>query len=122
MVPGQKLKVKVPKNADMENCCFIVSIPMPKIKEPTELRENNFPKEFKEALYVYSFTYEDWCVAEGKCLLLMCECNPHQSLYSQLIVCCLPYFKLKESIMKVYPKPNKSHSNLIKKNSISLMI
>ena len=28
MVPGQKLKVKVPKNADMEKRCFTLSIPM----------------------------------------------------------------------------------------------
>ncbi|KAL7538754.1 hypothetical protein ACHAXR_008777 [Thalassiosira sp. AJA248-18] len=64
-VPGQKLKVKIPKKADMEKRNFVVSVPVPKVKEP-EIRENNFPKEFKEALYNYASAYDDWCVAEGE--------------------------------------------------------
>jgi hypothetical protein len=64
-VPGQKLKVQIPKNADMEKRSFVVSIPTPKVKESVEIRENNFPKEFKEALHNYSIAYDDWCDAEG---------------------------------------------------------
>lgn len=119
MVPGQKLKVKVPKKADMEKRCFIVSIPMPKIKEPTELRENNFPKEFKEALYVYSFTYEDWCVAEGMCLLLMFECKPHQSHLLTINRVLPALFKTKgehnESLPKAKQKPFKPHQEKLNK-------
>merc|ERR1719401_1589790 len=63
-VPGQRLKVKIPKKADMEKRNFVVSVPAPKVT--TELQENNFSKEYKEALHTYSCTYDDWCVAEGK--------------------------------------------------------
>lgn len=64
-MPGQKLKVKIPKKADMTNLNFVVSVPAPRVKEPVEVRENNFPKEFKEALYNYSCAFDDWCGAEG---------------------------------------------------------
>lgn len=64
-VPGQKLKVKIPKKADMEKRNFVVSVPGPKVKAP-ELRENNFAKEFKEALYNFACSYDDWCAAEGE--------------------------------------------------------
>mmetsp|Transcript_43589 Transcript_43589/g.74420 ORF Transcript_43589/g.74420 Transcript_43589/m.74420 type:complete len:239 (+) Transcript_43589:933-1649(+) len=64
-VPGQKLKVKIPKKADMIKRNFVVSVPAPKVKE-AEIKENNFPKEFKEALHHYSCAYDDWCVAEGE--------------------------------------------------------
>lgn len=64
-IPGQKLKVKIPKKADMDRRVFVVNVPGPKVKEP-EIRENNFPKEFKEALYSYACSYDDWCVAEGE--------------------------------------------------------
>jgi len=49
----------------MEKRSFVVSIPTPKVKESVEIRENNFPKEFKEALHNYSIAYDDWCDAEG---------------------------------------------------------
>jgi hypothetical protein len=64
-VPGQKLKVKIPKNADMDKRSFVVSVPTPKVKEPVEFRENNFPREFREILHSYSCAYDDWCDAEG---------------------------------------------------------
>jgi len=68
-VPGQKLKVKIPKKADMEKRNFVVSIPAPKVM--AELQENNFSKEYKEALQIYSCAYDDWCDAEGKyCITL----------------------------------------------------
>ena len=41
-MPGQKLKVKIPKKADMEKRNFVVSVPAPKVTG--ELRENNFSK------------------------------------------------------------------------------
>ena len=63
-VPGQKLKVKIPKTADMEKRSFVVSVPTPKVKEP-ELKENSFPKEFKETLFDYASAYDDWCDAQG---------------------------------------------------------
>ncbi|KAL3823755.1 hypothetical protein ACHAXA_004848, partial [Cyclostephanos tholiformis] len=65
-VPGQKLKVKIPNNADMDKRSFVVSVPTPKVKEPVDFRENNFPREFREALHSYSCAYDDWCDAEGK--------------------------------------------------------
>mmetsp|Transcript_11560 Transcript_11560/g.21859 ORF Transcript_11560/g.21859 Transcript_11560/m.21859 type:complete len:238 (+) Transcript_11560:817-1530(+) len=64
-VPGQKLKVKIPKKANMENRTFVVSVPGPKVTAP-DLRENNFAKEFKEALYIFAGVFDDWCVAEGE--------------------------------------------------------
>jgi len=64
-VPGQKLKVKIPKKANMEKRTFVVSVPGPKVTAP-DLRENNFPKEFKEALYIFAGVFDDWCVAEGE--------------------------------------------------------
>ena len=69
-VPGQKLKVKIPKKANMEKRTFVVSIPVPKVAEPKEVKDNNVPKEFKEALYSYSTAYDDWCVAEGESTLM----------------------------------------------------
>ena len=63
-MPGQKLKVKIPKKADMEKRNFVVSVPAPKVKAP-EPREKNFRKEFKEALHDYSGAFDEWCVAEG---------------------------------------------------------
>jgi hypothetical protein len=63
-VPGQKLKVKIPKKADMEKRNFVVSVPAPKVT--AELQENNFSKEYKEALHIYSLAHDDWCVAQGK--------------------------------------------------------
>ena len=56
----------------MEKRSFVVSIPTPKVKESVEIRENNFPKEFKEALHNYSIAYDDWCDAEGMMVFLYC--------------------------------------------------
>lgn len=64
-VPGQKLKVQIPKNADMEKRRFVVSIPTPKVTEPVEIRDNNFSKAFREALFNYSNAFDEWCNAEG---------------------------------------------------------
>ena len=64
-VPGQKLKVQIPKNADMEKRRFVVSIPTPKVTEPVEIRDNNFSRAFREALFNYSNAFDEWCNAEG---------------------------------------------------------
>lgn len=90
-IPGQKLKVQIPAKADMEKRTFVASVPGPKV--PFTKKENNLPKEFKEALckcpctvcdrglclavvpYLtflhfmlfsgdYSTAYDDWCTAE----------------------------------------------------------
>ena len=45
---GQKLKVQIPTKADMVNRTFVASVPGPKV--PFTKKDNNFPKEFKEAL------------------------------------------------------------------------
>lgn len=45
---GQKLKVQIPAKADMEKRTFVASVPGPKV--PFTKKENNLPKEFKEAL------------------------------------------------------------------------
>ena len=63
-VPGQKLKSKIPKKADMEQRCFTVTIPMPKVKEET--KDNKLSKAFKDAVYNYSTAFDEWCDAEGE--------------------------------------------------------
>lgn len=70
-VPDQKLKVVIPAKANMETRSFVVSVPAPKVEgqseEPQpEPKENDFPKELKEALYSYSMTFDDWCDALGE--------------------------------------------------------
>ena len=80
-VPGQKLKVKIPKKADMEKRNFVVSIPAPKVT--AELQENSFSQEYKEALQVYSCAYDDWCNAEGK-RNLFCIVNDPPTRYAYI--------------------------------------
>jgi hypothetical protein len=63
-IPGQKLKVEVPSKANMETRSFLATVPIPKQPAP-EPRENDIPKELKEALYNYSQTYDDWVNAKG---------------------------------------------------------
>jgi len=65
-VPGQKLKVRIPKKADFKKRCFIVSVPAPKVNddEKQEKKENNLPRELKEALFDYSNAYDNWTDAE----------------------------------------------------------
>ena len=83
-VPGQKLKVQIPKNADMEKRRFVVSIPTPNVTEPVEIRENTFKKEFREALCNYSYVFDDWCIAEGS-FVDTC-CFSFRSLFSMILV------------------------------------
>ena len=65
-VPGQKLKAKIPKKADLEKRSFVVSIPAPKVAEPEPKDNNTFSREFRVALYNYVCAYDDWCDAEGE--------------------------------------------------------
>lgn len=58
-VPGQKLKVTIPKNADMEKRTFVVGVPMPKVKEnPLDAKDNNLSREFKEVRPVVSSVFQ----------------------------------------------------------------
>lgn len=75
-MPGQKLKVKIPKKADMVKRNFAVTVPAPKVTDP-QVRENNFSKAFKEALSNFARAFDEWCDAEGESYLtlnaLMCD-------------------------------------------------
>lgn len=113
-VPGQKLKCLVPKKADMENRCFVVSVPIAKVKEDDQEIKNKFPKAFKDSLYDYSAAYDDWCDAEGKLFLflflIVTACWPleQDSLYgSNAYITRIE----QENTMKVNQKQTKSHSN-----------
>lgn len=64
-MPGQRLKVVIPAKANMESRTFFATVPLP-AQPPPEQKENNLPKEFKEALYNYSTTYDEWVNAKGK--------------------------------------------------------
>ena len=63
-IPGQKLKVQVPEKANMETRTFFATVPIPKQPPPVP-KENDLPKEFKDALYNYSQIFDDWANAKG---------------------------------------------------------
>ena len=63
-IPGQTLKVEIPAKADMESRTFCATVPIPKQPLP-EPKENDIPKELKEALYNYSQVYDEWVNAKG---------------------------------------------------------
>lgn len=64
-VPGQKLKVQIPAKANMETRSFYATVPMPR-SQAAEPKENDLPKELKEALFNYSTAYDDWVNARGQ--------------------------------------------------------
>ena len=64
-MPGQKLKVQIPAKANMETRSFYATVPMPK-GQAAEPKENDLPKELKEALFNYSTAYDDWVNAKGQ--------------------------------------------------------
>lgn len=64
-IPDQRLKVVIPAKANMETRTFFATVPLPQ-QSPPEPKENNIPKELKEALYNYSTTYDEWVNAKGK--------------------------------------------------------
>ncbi len=79
-MPGQKLKVRIPEKADFEKRCFIVSVPAPK-EDDNEKKENNLPRDLKEALFEYSNAYDNWTDAECKLntLILLPPILPHRT-------------------------------------------
>jgi hypothetical protein len=62
-VPGQKLRVKVPKNAT-SGSKFVVSVPVPNAANP-DVDNNKWSREAQDLLDEYSHTYDDWCHAEA---------------------------------------------------------
>lgn len=63
-IPGQKLKVKIPKNK-VPGDKFTVAVPLPEV-ESSSTAENKLSKECIDALDKYSMTFDDWCLAEAK--------------------------------------------------------
>ena len=61
-VPGQKLRVKVPKNA-VTGGKFVVSVPVPQTDDGVD--RNKFGRQLQEALSSFSQTYDEWCTAQA---------------------------------------------------------
>jgi hypothetical protein len=79
----------------METRTFLATVPIPKQPAP-ESRENDIPKELKEALFSYSTAYDDWVNAKGLLYL------------SFLFLCCrahliIPWSKLDYSRLHFFP-------------------
>lgn len=62
-VKGQKLRVKVPKNAK-PGSKFVVSVPVP-VKANPDVDNNKWPREAQDLLDEFSHAYDEWCHAEG---------------------------------------------------------
>ena len=62
-VPGQKLRVKVPKNGT-PGSKFVVSVPVP-VKENPDVDNNKWTREAQDLLDDFSHIYDDWCHAEA---------------------------------------------------------
>jgi len=62
-VAGQKLRVKIPKNASAGGK-FVVSVPVPSKLNP-ENDNNKFGREMQDQLDSFSHAYDDWCHAEA---------------------------------------------------------
>ena len=62
-VPGQKLRVKVPKNS-APGSKFVVSVPVP-VKPNTDVDNNKWSREAQDLLDDFSHIYDDWCQAEA---------------------------------------------------------
>jgi hypothetical protein len=62
-VPGQKLRVKVPKNAS-GGSKFVVSVPVPVKAEP-DVDYNKWPRDVQDLMDDFSSQYDDWCHAEA---------------------------------------------------------
>mmetsp|Transcript_20513 Transcript_20513/g.30831 ORF Transcript_20513/g.30831 Transcript_20513/m.30831 type:complete len:504 (+) Transcript_20513:113-1624(+) len=62
-VKGQKLRVKVPKNAKPGGK-FVVSVPVP-VKANPDVDNNKWPREAQDLLDEFSRAYDDWCHAEA---------------------------------------------------------
>ena len=62
-VPGQKLRVKVPKNG-APGSKFVVSVPVPVNANP-DVDNNKWSREAQDLLDDFSHIYDDWCHAEA---------------------------------------------------------
>lgn len=62
-VPGQKLRVKVPKNGT-PGSKFVVSVPVPTKANP-DVDNNKWSREAQDLLDDFSHIYDDWCHAEA---------------------------------------------------------
>lgn len=62
-VPGQKLRVKVPKNS-APGSKFVVSVPVP-VKANPDVDHNKWTREGQDLLDEFSHAYDDWCHAES---------------------------------------------------------
>jgi hypothetical protein len=62
-VPGQKLRVKVPKNG-APGSKFVVSVPVP-VKANPDVDNNKWSREAQDLLDDFSHVYDDWCHAEA---------------------------------------------------------
>lgn len=62
-VPGQKLRVKVPKNS-VPGSKFVVSVPVPTKANP-DVDNNKWSREAQDLLDDFSHIYDDWCHAEA---------------------------------------------------------
>jgi hypothetical protein len=62
-VPGQKLRVKVPKNT-APGSKFVVSVPVP-VKANPDVDNNKWPRLAQDLLDEFSHAYDDWCHAEA---------------------------------------------------------
>jgi hypothetical protein len=62
-VPGQRLKVKIPKNAS-PGSTFKVTVPVADIAADDDTDYNKFSREFYDTLDDYARAYDNWCDAE----------------------------------------------------------
>jgi len=62
-VKGQKLRVKVPKNAK-PGSKFVVSVPVP-VKANPDVDNNKWPREAQDLLDEFSSGYDEWAQAEA---------------------------------------------------------
>jgi hypothetical protein len=62
-VPGQRLKVKIPKNAT-PGSTFKVTVPVADSPADDETDYNKFSREFYDTLDDYARAYDNWCDAE----------------------------------------------------------
>jgi hypothetical protein len=66
--PGQRLRVKVPKDC-FPGGTFKVSVPVkqpPADEEDDSKDHNKFPREFQELVEEYARAYDDWCSAQNE--------------------------------------------------------
>jgi len=63
-IPGQRLKVKVPKGISA-NETFKVTVPKPEVDEG-DGDQNKFPRDLQDELDLYAREYDTYCKHEGE--------------------------------------------------------